>query len=114
MRNSLEEALQVLESLRERVDSNERRPSAEEICIELTHVMALIGEYAQGETRSAKVLPPTQETPAAPVVDTDDQGSQDDAAQLAEAMGLQEVAPDPIDVVAEAEEVLPDPGESYR
>jgi len=45
VRDSLEEALQVLEALRERVDSNERRPAADEICSELTHAMALIGEY---------------------------------------------------------------------
>lgn len=47
MHDSLQEALNVLDALRTRVDGNEGRPSAEAICVELTHVMALIVEHQQ-------------------------------------------------------------------
>lgn len=99
MEDSLDRLITELGTLREGVARNEGRLSAEQICGALTRIEGLARDV---RTRLAEAFA----DPPAPVVDTDDAGSQDDAVQLADAMGLVEVAPDP----AAAEPVLSSAG----
>ena len=90
MRNALEEALQVLEDLRERVNSNEGRPSAEEICGAITHALALVGEYQAQQQITHEAVPEPLASP-----------------------GERGEFPLSYTPVAEVEEILPEPPPEY-